>query len=238
MAGLSRRRVRGWASRTRQWLLRRREARHPFDQENGTDTGGVIGAASLGSGGANDEHITAYAGVPPSRLVGALERWKSLLVSESVENFRFYDLGCGKGRALLLASRWPFLEAVGVELDPRLARIAEQNVTRWLAQGKAVCPVDARQGDATAVAYTEGPRLLFLYNPFGPPVVRAVLNALQRAGGESYLIYQNEHDDTPLRDDPRLEILFRGSIPMSEQDRAADPVASEHDVTGIYRMRP
>jgi hypothetical protein len=42
--------------------------------------------------------------------------------------FTFIDLGSGKGRALLLASEFPFRRIVGIELLPELHTIAKQNV--------------------------------------------------------------------------------------------------------------
>jgi len=221
----------------KQRLLHGQPAVHPFDAEHGTDTGGVISGASLGSGGENDRHITAYAGVPPSRLLGALGIWRDAVGADRVPEFAFFDLGCGKGRALMVASQWPFAEAVGVELDPGLAKIAGRNVAAWTAAGKAQCPVRAYQGDATSVPYPDGPRVIFIYNAFGPPVIQAVLDSVEARGGETYVIFLNESDETPLRNDLRLETIYRGSMAMSNSDREADPVASGGDITGVYRWK-
>src|SRR5262245_6350419 len=40
------------------------------------------------------------------------------------EDLTFVDLGSGKGKALFLAAAYPFRRIVGVELSPRLHRIA------------------------------------------------------------------------------------------------------------------
>ncbi|MDE1160992.1 MAG: class I SAM-dependent methyltransferase [Acidobacteriaceae bacterium] len=237
MGFLSKRKLRRLASRAKGLLLGRKDHQHPFDVQHGTDTSGVIAGASLGAGGESDQHITAYAGVPPSRMLAALEIWTQQIGDRPVSDFAFFDLGCGKGRSLLLGSQLPFRSALGVELDADLAKIAQRNAALWTSAGKAACAIRAEQGDATKVLYGEGPRLVFLYNPFGPPVMRIVLNALSAMGGETYIIYQNEYDATPLQGDERLEQLFRNSLPMSDEDAVADPVASPEDITGIYRMR-
>jgi len=43
------------------------------------------------------------------------------------EDFTFLDLGSGKGKALLLASEFPFQKIVGVDFSSELNAIAQQN---------------------------------------------------------------------------------------------------------------
>ena len=47
------------------------------------------------------------------------------------QRFGFVDVGSGKGRALLLASDYPFREIIGVELSPELDRVARANIARY-----------------------------------------------------------------------------------------------------------
>jgi len=39
----------------------------------------------------------------------------------------FFDIGCGKGRALAMFAQCPIKKCVGVEIDPALAQVAERN---------------------------------------------------------------------------------------------------------------
>ena len=222
-------------------LLRRRRApvaAHPWDAKNGVETSGLLGGGSLAIGHRNDTYIVGYAGVPPSRFTAVLERWKSTLSGAAVEDFSFLDLGCGKGRALLLASEWGFREVVGVELNPELAATAEKNGRVWKDAGRARCPIRVLRADATEFAWPAGPLLIFIYNSFAAPVTRGVLHrlALHAAAGEHrlHVIYQNEGDDVPLRTDPRLQLLWSDIVPMSEGDAAVDPAASVEDRTSVY----
>ncbi len=217
-----------------------RAVSHPFDVQHGTDTGGLLGGGSLASGGKNDAYITAYVGVPPSRLREGIARWQATLPEgERLEDFAFVDLGCGKGRALLVASEHPFREVAGVELNGGLVAIAEANVRQWTAGEKAICPVTVTCGDATEFTLPDGPCLVFLYNPFTAPVVRAVLDALaKRMGGGSPrldIVFQTEQPETPLRVDDRLQLLWTGTCPLAGEDAVADPVSSPEDVTSLYR---
>lgn len=215
---------------------------HPFDQQFGTDTGGLIGGGALAVGSVNDAHITAYVGIAPSRLRAGLDQWESLLLpGEKVTDFCFVDLGCGKGRAVLLASERPFRDVTGVELNPGLAATAERNVQVWKELGRGVvCPV-VQQGDVTEFAYPQGALLVFIYNAFGAPVLRRVLDALERqvlrSGCRVDLLYQNEGPTLPLRSDPRLTLLWTGSLPVEEQEAGAELVGSPEDVTSLYRWK-
>ncbi len=80
------------------------------------DTSGLIGGGELRSGHRNDVFNTAYYGMAPSRFQRVMEYWIDDQTHAALENYSFVDLGCGKGRALLMASEFGFREAVGVEL--------------------------------------------------------------------------------------------------------------------------
>lgn len=213
---------------------------HPFDEQHGTDTGGVIGGGALAAGHPNDRYITAYAGVAPSRLRAALDRWEEGLEGERLEAFSFVDLGCGKGRAMLLASERPFREVLGVELSAELVGVAQRNVVLWEEMGRQRAPIRVVQGDATELAYPDGPCLVFVYNSFGVPVVRAVLEALhrhvQRTGARVDFLFQNEGPEMPMREDGRLRPVWSAALPFVGEDAAAEPVGTPEDVTSLYRF--
>lgn len=88
------------------------------------------------------------------------------------------DLGSGKGRVVLLASRRPFRRVVGVEIRPALHRIALRNRAAFLEAGGAGCPVHLLCGDAARHPLPDGPLVVWWFNPFGADVVRAVLGRL------------------------------------------------------------
>ena len=47
------------------------------------------------------------------------------------EDFTFIDIGAGKGRALLMATSYPFKEIIGVEMFPYFKDIAERNIVAY-----------------------------------------------------------------------------------------------------------
>jgi SAM-dependent methyltransferase len=90
----------------------------------------------------------------------------------------FVDLGCGKGKALVLAVHAGFRRVVGVELSRPLADAARSNLARHRCgtRQEVACTVHAL--DATRFVLPDEPCLVFLYNPFAEPVMRKVLDAI------------------------------------------------------------
>lgn len=212
---------------------------HPFDLRHGVDTGGLIGGGDLRSGHQHDIFNTAYYGMAPSRFVWMLEYWIADSTHPPINNYSFVDLGCGKGRALMLASELPFRGVIGVELHPGLAGIASHNLALWNASNRGRCPTHVVCQDATDYDLPEGPCLLYLFNPFGRPVVQRLINRLAEQfstrPGLLDIIYFNPESGDLFDDHPGFQRLWMGTAPMSEEDAAADTVASPDDLCSVYR---
>src|SRR5580698_4756503 len=116
---------------------------HPFDEHFGVETSGLI--YELPSGHQHDLHNNGYFAVAPS-VFHAIMRAMLEQLHLDFQRFRFVDLGSGKGRALLLASDYPFREIIGVELSPELDRIARANIARYDG-ARYRAPVSSIQGD-------------------------------------------------------------------------------------------
>ena len=224
-----------WMSLGRR-LRRQAVVVHPFDVEHGTDTGGLIPGSELGIGHRHDLFIAGYAGVPPSGFRAAMARWKSLGPPHRLEEYAFVDLGCGKGRAVLLASELGFREAVGVELNAGLVEIARGNAEIWSAAEKARSPIRIECKDATELEWPSGPCLVYLYNPFAEAVMRAVVEMLRERFGdrrdELEIVYQKPEQAAALEKD--FELVWCGVCALSEEDRVSDPVADPRDETAVY----
>jgi SAM-dependent methyltransferase len=215
-------------------------AQHPFDLEYGVDTSGLIGGGDLGVGHVHDVYITAYAAVPPSRFDRTIRRWTLTPPLDIVENYTFVDLGCGKGRAVMLASELQFRGVIGVELNADLARIAEANVEIWKAAGRVLCPVRIACGDATEFKLPPGPCLVYLANPFGAPVMSRLLERLKAqvvAQNQTLdVVYQNPEQQRVFVNNPDFVLLWSEMIPMSKQDEEVDPVSTNRDRCNAYRL--
>jgi hypothetical protein len=105
----------------------------------------------------------------------------------------FVDLGSGKGRVVLQASRRPFLRVVGIEHHLALHEAAERNLA--IVEGRRIplAPVHLFHGDVRDHPLPEGPLAVFLYNPFGAHVLAGVLERLRAR--DVRLIYVNPVDE-------------------------------------------
>lgn len=212
---------------------------HPFDKRYGVETGGLIASAELHSGHAHDAFNTAYYGMAPSRFQRVMVSWIADESHAAIEDYSFVDIGCGKGRAVLMASEFGFREVAGVELHASLAEIAETNVVAWRAAGRAVCPVRIVCQDATEFVFPEGPCLLYLFHPFTAPVMKRLIERIEAdfAGrrGMLDLIYFNPEGGGLLEAHGGFKLMWTGTVAMSEEDAAVDRVASADDLCSVYR---
>jgi SAM-dependent methyltransferase len=157
-----------------------------FDRARGAETSGAVPPDELGATGANARHAVEYSPTPSlvfRRAVGSL--------GIDPARFVFVDLGSGKGRTLLMAARLPFKRLEGVEFSGRLHAIASANLA-CLEQPERI---RLHHCDAAAYAFPPEPSVLFLYNPFGRPVLARVLErlerSLERTPREVHLLYVN-----------------------------------------------
>jgi hypothetical protein len=212
---------------------------HPFDRLHGVDTGGLIAGDDLRSGHRHDVFSTAYYGMAPSRLRWVLDSWAADKTHPGISDYSFVDLGCGKGRAVMLASEFGFRVIIGVELHPGLAAIARRNLARWKQDRKNRCPVEILRQEATEFVFPPGACLLYLFNPFATPVVERLIERIEAdfatRSGLLDLVYFNPEAEDLLDAHPGFTRLWSGTIPMSEEDAAADTAASPEDRCSVYR---
>jgi hypothetical protein len=146
------------------------------------------------------QEIHAYHAVPAWLI---RETLNSIPLQPNV--FAFIDMGSGKGRALLVASEFPFARIVGVEISRELSGIAERNIMRYRSISHRCTTFSLHCADAADYVFEAEPLVLFLFNPFGRESIRGVLANLEASliasPREAYLIYIN----------PRFEILVRNA---------------------------
>jgi len=155
-----------------------------YDRRLGIDTSGFVDLDQLGGGD------RAYMGTPPgiaSFLIGQ--------VAQRAKGFTFLDVGSGKGRVLLIASRFPFRRVVGFEHSDQMNAIAAGNVRQFAKHYPDMAPVEIVSGDATRLPLPEGPLVMFLYNPLGPSLMRdftaSIKDSYERDPRKIICIYYN-----------------------------------------------
>lgn len=118
------------------------------------------------------------------------------------------DLGCGKGRVLVLAKARPFGLRIGVEFSRALCDVALANLRRSEGTDGAyqvVC------GDVAGWPLPDQDLLIYCYNPFGEPVMRAVLAAIaervRRSDRPVALVYANPVLRRLVEESPFLTVV-------------------------------
>jgi SAM-dependent methyltransferase len=227
-----------------------RDVRHPFDVLHRVDTSGLLYADKLASGHPHDQHNEGYYATAPSLFRGLMAQWQATLpqIGFSPRDYSFIDLGCGKGRALMLASEVPFRSVLGVELNRRLVKVAQRNLARWLHKRNRACVacpnIAVRHADALslglALPLPAGPVLLFLFNPFQAEVMSALLDRIAEASRTRSapidLLYVHPDHDALVARTPGIELLQSIEIPFNYEDTVADIFSVSYDLCSIYRL--
>jgi hypothetical protein len=212
--------------------------RHPFDLEFGVRTSGLVAGRHLKSGHRSDRHSTAYFGVAPSVFRNMIVRWRRLKPTAALDEFTFVDLGAGMGRAMLLAAEFPFRAVLGVELNLTLAGIGRRNMTLWRAADRARAPMRMMCRDATEFQLPPGPCVVFLFNPFGAPVLRTLVKEwnARRAEREGQLdiLYVNDEQASVLDGAAGFACMYKGEVKRSRADAIADHRILANQPDGEY----
>lgn len=152
-----------------------------FDRRNGTDTSGE---ESLWKFKINSPSARFGRKYQPSGEDELAEAVRFLGVNPS--EMTFIDLGCGKGRTLLVAAGLGFRRVVGVEFAQELAATATKNLEKMKIANGAII-----QGDAGEFRFPDNDLVLYLYNPFAEEVMRrVVLNLRDCAAKKLFVIYK------------------------------------------------
>jgi Histone methylation protein DOT1 len=103
------------------------------------------------------------------------------------------DFGSGTGRAVLVASLFPFRGVVGVELVEQWHRCAEANLAHFRLRRRA--PVELHCANALEYAVPDEITVVFLYNPFHGETFRGVVEnvfaSFDRAPRRLRIVYLN-----------------------------------------------
>jgi predicted RNA methylase len=181
--------------------LRARRHRDAFDLEYGTETSGLEPLWKLSIDSPNARYGERYEATTPQELLSVLE-----FLNLPVKDFSFIDLGCGKGRTLMVAARFGFGKAIGVEFAQELAATAQANLASQALHNATVL-----QADAAEFTFPPGGKVIYMYNPFSSEVLSRVLDNLRTHREEAlYMVYKS----------PRCAALLDGCDFLKRHERA------------------
>jgi predicted RNA methylase len=172
-----------------------------FDLENGTETSGLEPLWKLNIDSPNARYGERYEATTADELLAVLK-----FLNLPMQNFTFIDLGCGKGRTLIVAARFGFGRVIGVEFAQELATTAQANLAKQELRNAFVL-----QADAAQFTFPRGGKVVYLYNPFSSEVLSRVLDNLQACRDEAlYVVYKS----------PRCAALLDGCDFLQRHDKA------------------
>jgi len=158
-----------------------------FDRKYGTDTARRIPRAEIKTDSENIVHCVNYGAskeIPFRKLMQKLQ-----LPRDNV----FVDLGSGKGRALMLASKYGFRKVIGIEFSGALCEAARENLRRFLQKSPSRSEIEVIESDVTKYQFRDDETVFFLLDPFNAPVFVEVLKniraSVQRNPRKIWLIY-------------------------------------------------
>lgn len=188
--------------------LRRFAKKVLFDRHSGMETEEIVGMQELGLD-------------PKDRVEYRPSGWlvlKPVLSKRDVrEDDVFLDLGCGKGRVLYLAAKYPFKRVIGVELSAELAEIARANIERTLP--KLACKtIEVVVKDVLEYDVPDDVTYVYFNNPFENEIfagaVERLLQSLRRRPRLMRIIYYTPTQEaTLLRAGARLIKVAGGTWP-------------------------
>jgi hypothetical protein len=147
-----------------------------IDRKFGTDTSGYIPLENLAIQSKNTKDGVWYEPMSAKIFFQIMDNlninWRA---------FDFVDFGSGKGRVLLLASRYGFKSIIGVEFSEELHKIAMKNAALWSRSLKSCSSIKAIHKDATEYVIPDGPVVIFFYSPFMGKTMARVLDNISKS---------------------------------------------------------
>jgi len=205
--------------------------KHPFDQLHGVDTSGFVPGFLLGSAAR-----IGYAGAQPGIIR------KALTVIPEPRQCHFLDIGCGKGRPLLVATEFGFRAITGVEVSPGLARIARRNAGILTNACPDRTRVNIVTADAAKYRLPAESLVIFLYNPFDGALTRRFLGNIEASLLQNprtlYIVYYNPVFAGMLDASPALERRYAAQIPYDPGELGYGPDTSDAVVVWQNRGNP
>lgn len=141
-----------------------------YDLREGTDTSGVLGLEALSIPSRNKGRGIYYGATKQRAFAEILNQ-----VSPPRDR-TFVDVGCGKGKVLLLAMDHGFKRVRGLEFSPELCAVARRNVEVVQQRRGLTSEIEIVEGDATDYSVRPEDSIFFLFHPFDDHVMASFMD--------------------------------------------------------------
>lgn len=106
-------------------------------------------------------------------------------------DYVFYDIGCGKGRALFMAVEAGYKKLYGIELDALVLEEAKLNLKSQL-QRKNTVEMNLVQKNVLEYTFENQASVYFLFNPFNAEVMKGFVDRVLSSNKQDcYFVYMN-----------------------------------------------
>ena len=160
-----------------------------FDFKFNTDTFSWVQVNELDVNDKKKEHAVLY---QATRVLPLRQLFEKLNISKEST---LVDIGCGKGRVLLVASEFGFEDVRGIEFSPSLCEIAKKNIIKFKNKTGRTSSFRVVISDAAQYQFEDDEDVFFLYNPFDEVILNKVLQnisaSLNRCNRKVQIIYAN-----------------------------------------------
>ena len=145
------------------------------ERKYGIDTIGIDELDSLEDIGIDTSHASKYLPVDYFILEKLMDYIKNLDNKKG-----FLDLGCGKGRALVVAAEYGFNPVIGLDFHPKLSSEAVQ-LTGTLKERFPHTSFKVINNDAFYFEIPENVSTIFLFNPFDEVIMSGVMGNILKS---------------------------------------------------------
>lgn len=145
-----------------------------FDWRHGTDTASGVPHRSLDMPTEQRQRASWYVPVPLHSFNYVLDH-----LPLEYPHYSFLDIGAGKGKAMYLASQYPFRQILGVEFAAMIAVTCRKNMAKLCRDDGAAVPWRLDVMNALEARLPDGPCFLFLYSPFSNTGINVFLARLE-----------------------------------------------------------
>jgi len=180
-----------------------------FDVTYGVETGARVDLDSLGVDSPSLGSAIPYEPVPE-----VLFRQAAAKLRIDYPSFTFIDYGCGKGKAMLLASMYPFAKILGVEFSAPLCQICRANIGVFAPGPENACRFQVVCADVVAFSAPPVPSVFFMYNPFRDTVMKEAVTNIARSLSlhprPVWIVYCNPDYASFIADTGAFHLVARG----------------------------
>jgi hypothetical protein len=143
-----------------------------YDAKHGVETATEVRLSDVGIAAQDVERGNTIYRVTWGWLI--LEALAQLRIDHT--SYTFIDYGSGKGKAMLMASDFPFKRIIGLEYGKGLHAIASANCRAYRSPAQKCHSLEPILSDVLDYDPPPGPIVCFMCNPFDQPTMRRVFD--------------------------------------------------------------